>query len=437
MVSTSSRPKPRTPNPWWVAIVAGMASYIDAAAIAGSGSALVLYQQSVGLSGNQIGVLSGALTFSIAIGALVGGRLGDLFGRRSVFIITMAVIIIGSGMLVFSGDFTWLLLGSIMVGLGSGADLPVSLATISEAANDHNRGKLIGLSQILWLGGIGAAVLLGVFVGEMGRLGGQIIFGHVTVIALIVLLLRLTIPESSVWTTAREEKGAGAHTVRAERSGLKDVVSQRLYLVPFLALIAFYALTNLAANTTGQFGAYIAVNVVGLSVQLFSIIGLLSIPVGVLFSLWFMRIADTKYRMNYFLVGGVAFVVAYAIPAVFGFSLTTLILNMVLELVGIAFAFEAIMKIWTQESFPTLLRSSTQGAVLAVARILAASLAVFTPALLTTPQLMYGLLAAVAGIGAAVAWITFRKPRFNAFALEGRDLTEVRAKLRADGILKS
>jgi MFS transporter, SP family, inositol transporter len=279
-------------------------------------------------------------------------------------------------------------------------------------------------------------VLLGVIVGEMGRLGGQIIFGHVSVVALIVLLLRLTIPESSTWTIADQEKRAGAHTVRAERSGLKDVFSQRIYLVPFLALIAFYSLTNLAANTTGQFGAYIAVNVVGVSVQLFSIIGLLSIPVGVVFSLWFMRIADTKYRMHYVLIGGIAFVVAYGIPAVFGFSLTTLILNIVLELVGIAFAFEAIMKIWTQESFPTLLRSSTQGAVLAAARVLAASLAIVTPAFLTTPHLMYGLLSGVAGIGVAIALITFRKARFNAFEMEGQDLTEVQEKLRAEGILK-
>jgi MFS transporter, SP family, inositol transporter len=436
-VSTSfPRTQPRTPNPWWVATVAGMASYIDSAVIAGSGTALVLYQESIGLSGNEIGVLSAALTFSIAVGALAGGRLGDIFGRRSVFIITMAAIVVGSASLAFSDSFTWLVLGSILVGLGSGADLPVSLATISEAANDQNRGKLIGLSQILWLGGIGASVLLGVIVGEMGRLGGQIIFGHVSVVALIVLLLRLTIPESSTWTIADQEKRAGAHTVRAERSGLKDVFSQRIYLVPFLALIAFYSLTNLAANTTGQFGAYIAVNVVGVSVQLFSIIGLLSIPVGVVFSLWFMRIADTKYRMHYVLIGGIAFVVAYGIPAVFGFSLTTLILNIVLELVGIAFAFEAIMKIWTQESFPTLLRSSTQGAVLAAARVLAASLAIVTPAFLTTPHLMYGLLSGVAGIGVAIALITFRKARFNAFEMEGQDLTEVQEKLRAEGILK-
>src|SRR5699024_1534975 len=35
------------PSPWWVAFVCGMASYIDAAAIVSSGTALVLYQHSI------------------------------------------------------------------------------------------------------------------------------------------------------------------------------------------------------------------------------------------------------------------------------------------------------------------------------------------------------------------------------------------------------
>ena len=62
------------------------------------------------------------------------------------------------------------------------------------------------------------------------------------------------------------------------------------YAKPFFALLGFYALTNLAANTQGQFTTYLWVNVVGVSVQLSSLIGLLSFPLFILFGLWFMRI---------------------------------------------------------------------------------------------------------------------------------------------------
>ncbi|MBN2060425.1 MAG: MFS transporter [Deltaproteobacteria bacterium] len=138
----------RTVNPWWIAIVCGMASYIDACAMVSSGIALVIYQSPLGLTPDQIGIMSGALTFCIAIGALFGGRLGDKYGRRSVFIITMAMIVLGAAMLTLMTSFNGLFIGTILVGLGTGADLPVSLAAIAEVATEINRGKLLGFRQM-------------------------------------------------------------------------------------------------------------------------------------------------------------------------------------------------------------------------------------------------------------------------------------------------
>ena len=92
MTTYSSRTK--TVNPWWLTIVCGMASYIDACAIIGSGIALVIYQHSIGITPEQISDLSGVLIAGIAVGALLGGRLGDRYGRRSVFIVTMFKVII-------------------------------------------------------------------------------------------------------------------------------------------------------------------------------------------------------------------------------------------------------------------------------------------------------------------------------------------------------
>ncbi|GAA5086345.1 inositol transporter-like SP family MFS transporter [Thermocatellispora tengchongensis] len=424
------------PNPWWVGVVAGMASYIDAAAIVGSGTALVLYQQAIGVTPTEIGVLSAALTLCIAVGALIGGRLGDAFGRRSVFIVTMAMIVVGAALLVLSGGFIGLLTGTILVGLGSGADLPVSLATISEAATDGNRGKLISFSQILWFAGIAATIALSAAVGDLGYLGGQILFGHAGVVALAVLLLRLTIPESSSWRAAHRERRSGARTVRAERHGIRDVLTERTYLVPFLALLVFYSLTNLGANTKGQFSTYIAVNVVGLTVQTASFIALAGLPLGLLFALWFMRVSDGPRRMTYYVVGAFFLVAAYGIPAAFGFSLPTIMIAALCGAIGGSWAFEAIMKIWAQESFPTLLRASAQGAIIAVARVAASALAVVTPALLTSPRLMYALLTALVAAGLLAGWLAFHKSQVNVFRIEDKDLAEAGQESRASGLRK-
>jgi inositol transporter-like SP family MFS transporter len=375
-----------------------MASYIDAAAIVSSGTALVLYQHSIGITEEQIGVLSAALTLSIALGAFTGGSLGDRFGRRTVFLGTMAMIVGGAVLLILAPSFTPLLVGMVLVGLGSGADLPVSLASISEAAADHHRGKLVGFSQILWFGGI--------------------IVAHVGLVALVVMIARVSVPESRTWSAAQAEHRSGEASLRARSTGILDVLRNRTLLVPFLAIVGFYTLTNIGANTGGQFGTYIGVNVVGLSVRTQSLLGIVMLGVGMLGALLFMRVVDTPWRMRAYAVGAVLLAGSYLIPVLSGFTAPAWIALSFFNAIGGAFAFEAIMKIWSQESFPTLLRSTVQGYVIAIARVIAAAVALVTPVLMHTPTLAYALIAAVVTIGLLCGWAGFRRPRFNAFAQE-------------------
>ena len=397
----TASPPSRTVNPWWIAIVCGMASLIDACAIIGSGIALVIYQHSIGITPEQISRLSSALIICIAIGALLGGRLGDRYGRRSVFIVTMAMIVVGSALLTLMTTFSWLLTGMIIVGLGTGADLPVSLASIAEIATNENRGKLLGLSQILWILGILGAISCASLVGDFGRIGGQIMFGQVGVIAFITMILRMGIPESDKWKTALAQRISGINTIQARRASITDLLKAP-FLKPFIVLLLFYSFTNLGANTNGQFGTYLWVNVVGKGVAFASRINLISLVISFVWSYWFMQIADTPKRFTYFQIGAVAVVLMFLVPAVFGFSTLTLIVSGLLGGIGLGFAFEAIMKLWTQESFPTLIRTTAQGAIITIARVFAAALALYTPQMMdSTPRTLFFMLAGISFVGLA------------------------------------
>ncbi len=416
-MSTVSSPS-RTVNPWWIAIVCGMASYIDSCALIGSGIALVIYQHSIGTTRTQISLLSFALILCIATGAFIGGRLGDKYGRRSVFIVTMAMIVVGAALLTLMTAFPWLLIGTIFVGLGAGADLPVSLASVAETATNENRGKLLGLSQIMWILGMFGAIVCSSFVGDMGRIGGQIMYGQVGVIAFITMILRLGIPESEKWKTAHTQHLSGANTIQAKRASIKDLLKPP-FLKPFIVLLLFYSFTNLGANTNGQFGTYMWVNVVGTGVAFASRISLIGFVISIFWSYWFMCISDTPKRFTYFQIGAVALVLMFLVPGIFGFSILTLLISHLLGGVGLGFAFEAIMKLWTQESFPTLIRTTAQGAIITMARIPAALLALFTPQMMDfAPRTLYFLLAGVSFVGLAVAWIGFHKDAVNEFDVE-------------------
>lgn len=405
-------------NPWWITIVCGMASFIDACAIIGSGIALVLYQHSIGITPDQIGNLSSALIVCIAVGAVVGGRLGDRYGRRSVFIVTMAMIVIGSAMLSLMSSFSGLFIGTILIGLGAGADLPVSLASIAEIATNENRGKLLGFSQIMWILGIESALVCSIIVGDFGRIGGQIMFGQIGVFALITMIMRMGIPESDRWKTAHSQRIAGAHTIQARRATIKDLLKGP-FLKPFMVLLMFYSCTNLVANTNGQFGTYLWVNVVGKSVPFASTIGQLGLVIGVICAYWFMRISDTPKRFTYFQMGAVAMLLMCLILAVLGFSTLTMIIAGLFGGFGLGFAFEGIMKLWTQESFPTLLRTTAQGDIITVARIFAAILANYTPQMMdSNPRALFFLLAVFSFMGLTAAWLGFRKGAINVFDVE-------------------
>lgn len=423
----------RLPGPWRTTWVAGMASYIDAGAIVTFGIAIVIYQQVFDLTPGEVGLASGILTFGIAVGAVVGGRLGDRFGRRPVFTVTMVLIIIGIAALVAAPGFPAILTGAAVLGLATGADLPVSLSTISEVADDTNRGKLLGFSNVLWACGVLISTVLSVFVGDLGRIGGQILFAHIGIVALVVMIARLSIPESQTWLDARAERARGIHTVRADRAGASRLLRSP-YAIPFLGLIVFYALANLAANTSGQFSTYLLVNFAGVNVSTASLVGLTIAPLNFLSYFWFMRIADGRHRFRYFTVGAILWVLGLVVVAVFGFSVTTYLVAAGLAAIGMGFAFETIMKVWSQQSFPTLLRTTAQGTIISVARVFAALLASATPAIAAAgPTVLYALLAVVVAVGMAVAWLTFRtRDAVNQFDVERQD--NPTATVRAVGL---
>ncbi|UNK60364.1 MFS transporter [Buttiauxella ferragutiae] len=405
-------------NPWYIGTVSGMASYIDSAAIVSSGTALVIYSKTIGVTAGQIGIFSGVLTLCIALGAFFGGRLGDMFGRKKVFITTMAMIVVGALLMAFGRTFPLLLLGTLLLGLATGADLPVSLATISEAATDKNRGKIIGLSNLLWAGGVSVSMAIASVVGSWGILGAQILYFHIGITGIALLILRSLIPESPLWLAAHHERLCGVKTIRAQTASFKDLFNRK-YLTPFIALCLFYMLTNLAANTSGQFGAYIAVNIVGIPIETHSFWSLLMLPVCIVSGVAFMKLVDTPKRMTGFIVGAFFYTAGFVMPVLFNFAPFSWFCAMLFTSTGAGLAFEGIMKVWSQESFPTMLRSTAQGIIVAVSRLTCGLLAFVTPLLLEMgTTFLYTVLSCMAGVGMVIGWLCFHGNQRNEFNSE-------------------
>ncbi|MFI6562014.1 MFS transporter [Streptomyces sp. NPDC050534] len=374
---------------WRLAILSGMASYLDSGIIVSSGLALGLWQTRFHLSPWGLGALSAALTFSIAAGSLVGGRLADRFGRRRVYGIDVLVYTVGAALLVFAPSSAFLFAGMIIGGLAAGADLPTSLAMVSEHTPRSVRGRLIGATQTMWVAGITAATVIGFGTATLGYLSAQLLFAHLTVVALVSWVLRNRLRLPPVLEEAEHGgRGEGIDARALRRLGTKPI------LVPLLATGGFYLAWNLAANTIGQYGTYFLTTVGGASQTLATGISLAGLPIGLLGSLTFVRLADTPWRDRCFYVCAALQVLAFAVAAATGGAvIAAMVLFLLLYNVVNQFAGVANYKIWSQETFPEELRATTQGLTYGLSRALCGVAGLATPALM-------------AASGSAVLWMT-------------------------------
>ena len=76
---------------------------------------------------------------------LVGGSLGDHYGRRRVFVLGVVIFAVASGLCGFAGSIHQLIAARAVQGLGAALLVPGSLAIISNSFSDQERGHAIGV----------------------------------------------------------------------------------------------------------------------------------------------------------------------------------------------------------------------------------------------------------------------------------------------------
>src|SRR5438067_13514758 len=72
-----------------------------------------------------------AYTLSFAVLLVTGGRLGDLFGRRRMFLAGVAIFAVPSLMIALSQSDSWLIAFRALQGVGSGFMMPGTLSIIT------------------------------------------------------------------------------------------------------------------------------------------------------------------------------------------------------------------------------------------------------------------------------------------------------------------
>jgi MFS transporter, SP family, inositol transporter len=368
-----------------------MASYLDAGSIVAVAAGLALWQEYLGMSNTTVGLLAalGPNAIGAAVGAVVGGRLGDLLGRKRIYQYDLLLYAFGTLWMVFAFNTPMLIIGTFLVGLAVGADVPTSLALVGEFAPSRARSKLMGFTQVFWSLGPIITLVLALVLAPYGLLGIRIVFAHLFVFAMVTWFLRQGLSESATWTAARgssdsgDQPGEERDLLTAGR--LRNLLSgYTLKAMVFTAVV--YTFWNLAAGTYGFFLPYflstIGANTQGGSVALQSLWFFTTLICVVLI---FMPFADGRHRRLIWAVGAICQIVAFLIFVFYPLSgantynIAASFANIILFGIGAALAGEPFYKVWSQEVFPTMLRTTAQGITFAVARTCLGIWSLFVP----------------------------------------------------------
>ncbi|MFI8975046.1 MFS transporter [Nocardia asteroides] len=163
-----------------------------------------------------IGLIAAGTLFGIFIGAPLGGWLTDRYGRKPMFLADMGLFVLASTLQFFValGPFTvtvgamQLFIVRLLMGIAIGGEYSIGFPLMTEFAPARLRGRLLGLTLVGWWVGFMVAFIVAHALMD-AAVDWRVILGTSTVIAVVVFLARIGLPESPRWLIqqGRHEEG--------------------------------------------------------------------------------------------------------------------------------------------------------------------------------------------------------------------------------------
>ncbi|NKK74001.1 MFS transporter [Rhizobium leguminosarum bv. viciae] len=168
-------------------------------------------------------IISGYAT-TYAVMLITGGRLGDLYGRRNVFLSGMVAFAAASALCGFAWSPSVLIVGRVLQGFAAAIMAPQALASINAIFPDHEKSKALSFYALTF----GVASMAGLFLG--GALIALNIFGLGWRAIFLINLPVIAIAAPSASIILRE--------TRSEHPSKLDLGGALLIALALFALIA-------------------------------------------------------------------------------------------------------------------------------------------------------------------------------------------------------
>ena len=175
----------------------------------------------LGLTNFTEGVVTSSLLFGAAIGAMLGGRIADGWGRRKTILVMAVTFFVGTLACVFAPTFAVIVVGRVLLGLAVGGASTVVPVFLAELAPYEIRGSLSGRNELMIVIGQLAAFLVNAVIGSLWGEGNGVWRVMLAVCALPAIALfvgMLRVPESPRWLASKGRNAEALDVLRQIRS---------------------------------------------------------------------------------------------------------------------------------------------------------------------------------------------------------------------------
>lgn len=315
-----------------------------------------------GLTSSQMGWIGSVNSIGMAVGALVFGVFADKVGRKQIFMWTLILFSVASGLSAFTTTLTLFLILRFFVGMGLGGELPVASTLVSESVKAEERGRVVVLLESFWAGGWLIAAVISYFVipAEFWPIEGWRVALLLTALpAFYAVYIRMKLPDSPQFTAKVESKK------RSIMQNMTDVWSKKyarstlmLWVLWFAVVFSYYGMFLwLPSVMVGKGFSLIS------SFKYVLIMTLAQLP-GYFTAAWFIEKLGRKFVLVTYLIGTAASAFVFGNAD----SVTVLLVSgMFLSFFNLG-AWGALYA-YTPEQYPAIIRGTGAGMAAAVGRI--------------------------------------------------------------------
>ncbi|MBF8378165.1 MFS transporter [Alicyclobacillus mali] len=330
-----------------ILVSSGLGLLFDAFDVGILSYVLVVVAKQWHLTHTVTGLVGSVSSLGMAVGSALAGLCADRFGRRALFLVTILIYSLATGLSAFAAGIGIFFVLRFFVGLGLGGELPVATTYVLESSPDEVRARRVVFLESFWAVGSLAAALVSYFV--IPSSGWRVVFLIGAIPALYTLVLRFALPEAARYARLQRRStfGESVRNIWSRKLARRSLVAS---VVWFVMNYSYYGMFLWLPSVLYDKG-YSLVHSLGYSL----IMTLAQIP-GYMTAAWLVERWGRKRTL-------VTAMILTALSALaFGFAWNTaslIVFGLLLSFFMLA-AFAGTYA-FTVEQFPTMFRASGMG----------------------------------------------------------------------------